>query len=481
MSDEEIFAQFMSTTNKMDRSRYVTEDSWRYTTELSGAGGVTNRLKFDTKALKSSVVDWASMYLMLPLGLKSSTVLYTLNPTTTQLAIKASLLSLIYSCVLNSGSGTNLGVNDTGLHLINNVRLLLDQSVNWSNSMGPELCYAKDTFNSPDTTIDAEANTGARLRATYMFNQSRIVTTTTANVNIIEFNAIIPLRYIHDIFQQIGLSVNTHMQVEFGLNFLNGTNTIINGYAPFTVGNDTDYPVISVGNSQFPVPRLYYRSFTLNAMMAEKVSSMVSRGFKKRIYFTCTDTATPLSTDTVAGAAAPALVPFSKTVSTSTVNPLRLIVLTTQAGALANDALPSPFVCTGKLVYSQIKIQDTNYFNSPLESDFEHWAEIIRALPGYGENSQMGGQINFNDFLGDASSATLGGTAAYRIYTFDIDRIRPRLLNPNSACEIQFQSNKVQLGTALDTTTFYYLVEREQTLDIDYSTSEVSFSVGRRD
>lgn len=475
MTDASIVDRFFERSNKMDQDRYFTDDQWQFLADNSGGpGSVTNTLYFDTLSLKTQLPDWESAYLLLPLSIQAGsngtdyadTPAYNLN---TALALKASVLSLINSITINTGSGQNL-VNDMDIHLVNNIKLLLDQSQNWVFSEGAQLCYAKDTVNSSAFTATT-GNAGAYLRSQYMLNQCSF-----PGGGVINFNCVIPLRYIHSVFSALGMQINTHYQINFGLNFQSGLDNtsadgvaptnLIHNFAPFTVNATTCYPKITVGYAGMPTSRIYYRNLKLSPHYAQKLADQMASGFKKTIYFTVSDVAPVSATDNGVGAGQ-----VQKTVSPSTVRPLRLLALPTQAGALQSVLLPSPWILPCQLTQTQIQINNDSYFNNPLQNDYEHWQEVLRSMPGAGIDSQEGNQLNFQDFVG----TQLIGGAQYKVYSFDIDRVKERLRSPNDAVSITFQSTKIN---SLANNDFRYIVERESAITFDFSTSHVSYAMG---
>ena len=478
MSDQSIVDKFFREDEIHRPEKFLVDDQWQYLDSTAPGPSITNQVQFDTLALKPQLVDWQSAYLALPLRLTSSIynsvgpvgLQYTLNPATTQLALKASVLSLIYSCVLSTGSGQQI-VSDQQIHLINNLRLLIDRSVNWMNSEAVELCYAKDVANSAATGTNA----GALARCTYMMQQSELVSGPaggpTTPANGIEYTAIIPLRLIHEVFEAMGMQLNTHFQIQFGLNFQNNSATIVNNFSPWTANAGTDAPYVSIGNSVIPCPRIYYRSLTLSPDYVEKLASTYSGKFNKKISFRVTDVSPLLGTDTIAATVGTAV---NKTVSSSSVRPQRLWVLPFESGHLQGQIKPAPFECVGKLKNIQVMVNNQAYFKNPLQTQYECWQEVLRCHPGYTINSQEGNQLNFGDFLGPATPATLNA-GAISPYIFDISRIKDRLRSPNDAVTITFSAQKAD---ALAVNDVYYLVEREQHVAFDFAGGGVAYKTG---
>lgn len=564
MSDEMILDQFFEQSNRIDTDRYFTDDQWAWLPDTSGGGNsITQSLYFDTLALRAQLVDWQSAYLSLPIILTTgNSTAFTLNPYTvgSQLAFKTSVLDLINSVIVNTGSGQNL-VNDTNVHLINAMKLIIDQSTNWMTTSAPELMYAKSTANSSDPTI----NTGFMQRIQYLLQQCSLGTGSTT-ASTLAFQAILPLRYLHDVFCKLGMSINTHFQIQFGLNFTNGAvyNSgagLINNYAPIMCASttalpgafSTAYPTINVGNSlsngnnvsglNTPTSRIYYRQFKLSPSEAQRLADVFQASFSKYIQFTVTDWSPFLSSDTIISNGSNTIV--NKLVSPSTVRPQRMWVLPFPTQGLKNPLCPAPYITTGALTGTNCSINNIQYFTNSLITNYEHYQLVLQNTPGYNIDSQEGNTINYFDWLGGAlpaytvsaltfvptvSGATAGtGTAvttnfevangligtqgnnntgtSYRIYIFDISKIKDRLRSPNDSVSIQFTSNQVadsssgnvwwttgvvsgQTGatgsgttgrnpnTGLQGCDYYYLVERENALKISYSTSSVSYSVG---
>ena len=484
MSDAHIVEKFFESSNKIRSNKDFTDDQWQFLNATSDGGSITDTVYFDTLSLRTQLVDWESAYLVLPLDMYNGSGAGTAYPdvplqgANNELALKGSVLSLINSVVVNTGSGQNL-VNDTQLHLINNLKLLLDQSTNWVTTEGPQLCYAKDTANSPLRA----SNAGVSLRNEYMLQQS----TFGQVAGHMYFPAVIPLRHLHSVFKEMGMSINTHFQMNFGLNFMARSvctaaagaspANYIKDFVPFTVGTTTVYPTINIGYNGLPTPRLYYRNLKLSPEQSQRLATTMSGGFKKHIHFNVTDISPITPTDRNQGNGVNS-VSVQKTVSPSSVQPQRLFVLPFQTGALTSASYPAPWICTGYLRDTQVKVNNESYFKNPLANDYEHFQEVLRSMPGAGIDSQEGNQLSYYDFAGD--HVITGAT--YRIHVFDIDRLKDRLRSPNDAVSIEFSTTKYSPGVYNTTSTtnndFIYLVEREQQIVIDYSTSNVEYTLG---
>ena len=508
-SDMNLCEGLFDPTNKVDMERYFTSDTWCYLVDNSNGGGsITNTISFDTLNLRSSLVDWQSAYLMLPLTLTSSTAAYTLGSAATQLAVKSSILSLIYSVVVNTGSGQNL-VNDNAVNLINNIRLSIDQSVNWFMTEASELHYALDTTNSVITAGGVYDNSGFQKRVNYLLQQCTLVGGNAAG-NSLQFNAVLPLRYLHDFFNQLGLSISTHFQISFGLNFINKTAQSAYAMPPFMCGctvaggvltQVTDYPIISVGNAQVPSPRIYYRAFRLSPQQAERLAQTMEAGFSKEIQFTVTDNSYGQANDFVTNNVSSQQI--NRLVSPSTVRPERLFVIPVGHTALVSPFLPSPWNATGHLTVCQILINNQAYYNTSLQFDYENFQEFLRTCPGYQINSQQGAQIDYSRWLGPASNANFAAAAStapatsqsYRYYVFDISRVHDRLRSPNDSVSIQFTATLAQDTSTVTTPTpvpavaapaaaalvgcdMIYLCERTQCIKFSFSTGSVSYALG---
>ncbi len=469
MSDQSIIDQFYRSSNKFVYDSPFVGDTWQFLSDVTAGQGITNTIKFDTKTFSTLLVDYQSAYLAIPLTLKNSGVPYIKAAGAGgDICIKSSILSLINSVTLATAGGFTL-VNDENIHLINNLRLLLDQSTNWMTTEAADMWYAPDVINSNQRS----ANDGANQRAQYMMNQAKI----NADDNI-EVTVRIPLRYIHEVFNELGMQCNSTFRLEFGLNFLNNTASVVNGFTPFSVFTGTDYPIISIGNSDQTDVRLYFRQINLNASETARLSNHLSRGFTKEITFRCAELSPLLGSDINQ----PVASAVNKVVTPNVVKPLRLFVVPLVTGKLQSKDVSGATLWNAPLTFTdgQVKINTTTLFNDRLQEPFEFWQEVQRNMPGYEINSQMGNQLSFDMFMANVTASNPAtDPVAYRYYIFDVSKTQSRLRSPTDPVSVTFFAQRSEDDITTLAGDYYYILEREQTIKMTYDGTAYSYSVNQ--
>ena len=465
MSDQQEIHSLFNEEKDNENYQY-TDAQWAFIPDYNN-GSYQNQIQFDTVSAKDQFVDWHTGYLAVPLQVQSSTgtVPYTAGTATAPAvapAIKASLLSLLYGIVITNGSGATL-VSDNGIQFINNIRLVVENSLDWVNSEGAEIMFSKDTANSASvqalSAAPSTTNYGGNSTTfnSGLLNRSILIQNlATFSAGVFSFTAIIPLKLIHDFFMQLDFPIiNMRFQINF-LHSFGSNNQYPCGIAGTGTTAATDIPKFTIGGG-IGACRLYYRKLTFTPEVAQKLALRMQKGWTKTVKFLCTDFYNILNNNST--------VNISQVITPSTVRPLRVWTLLYPAGAITGQTLPSPLVATGQLTNVNLSINNINYYQNSLVLPHEFWEQLREQFPNMGSSSTLGSMINYNDFI-----------TLYRYHCFDISRLKDRLKNPNDSVSILLTASRAESApAAMD---YVFLVEREQSVKFHFTSSDVTVTVG---
>lgn len=463
-----------------------SDSQWQYLPDYNNLTYTNGRIQFDTLPLKSQWVNYRTAYLAVPITVAAATTdgsawdITASTASATEVVVKNSILSLIQGLVINTGTGTNIVNENNAPQFINNIRLLVDNSVDWTNNEGALLQFNKDTVagsGNTSTSLNTPAianlttstvNGGWTKRFGYIINQSLVGAIATTSL---QFTAILPLRLLHDVFEQMDFPlINLRFQMNFLTSFTSGTTSAGANFFPMAATPTYSSPVITIANG-IQTCRLYYEVIKFGPKVGEEVSRRMNAGFDKTIKFLTTDYNT--TTQVTNGNT------LTYTISPGTVRPVRIWAMLpvtasfsvptgNAAGTAGYDGHVFPLVTCGILNNINIQVNSVNYYLNNVAAvgnDWEAYELLRQEMPGYGESNVLTGGISYSDWL-----------INYRIYVFNVSRAQTRLRSPNDAVSLQI--------TALTTTnsaqasTLMCLTEREQILKIRMSSSDVEVVVG---
>lgn len=463
-------------------------------------------IKFDSLTAKDQYWIPADSYLMLPLTIQTAaggTAYLTGDP----IAFKTSLLSLITGLQISSGSGQTL-VNDQSIHYINNIRRLIDTSIDaewtnlnelelWKDTSLPAVAGAVNASLSQWSSAPRVATNDQR-----PFTNDGPPPTVVANVNpvynegfdrrirlfkqhatfaagVFSLVCFIPLCYIHPFFAALDFPIiNSRFQINFFTPMNNSTaavtlNTpIIHG--PFN-SNNAGAPV-AMTDAQMSISStcyLYYRKVTYSPEDQAKVANLLSKGHSITFEYPTTDFYPSIAQGLAANTTR------TDTVSPSTVAPLRIWQLLLPAGYVAGSLAniqQVPFVTNSYLTRGNVLINSQRYYDNDLGANGAATAQhdffqvLSEQLVGHGYKDNLGSLIGFNDFISN-----------YAFQVYDVSRIKDRLANPSEACNLQVvyttaAANPVGAYTA--TSDSLFLVERNNVAVMRFSTGDLSIAIG---
>jgi hypothetical protein len=320
----------------------------------------------------------------------------------------------------------------------------------------------------------------------------------------------IPLRLLHDFFEQLDFPViNMGFNFQFILRQTHNSNQVGNTsssvqcyqncpplmgaslfgpsysatqtFACYTAG----MPSISYGQtlagtymaSYGTQCRLYYRSIKLNPSENEQFKARLMRGFTKKIKFISTDIFQPqtaISTQSGNFQIAPSIVwPLRVWALLYTTNGQSGV--NTAVGALGGNwksAVPAaggedgraPMnglqVVHGWLRNANIMVNNQPYFKNNLQTVDDFWLQLKDQF-----NRNTGSMISYTDFVRN-----------FRYHCFDISRLSDRLPSKTEAVSLSLTYDRADnVGQQCD---LVVLIERMNQVQFDFSASDVAVTVG---
>ena len=333
-----------------------------------------------------------------------------------------------------------------------------------------------------------------------------------SRVGTYDLIAKIPLRLLHDFFEQIDFPIiNMGFNFQFILRQNNSSNTPGSSvsqsvtcyqncpplmgaalwgsadrpYATFTAGlpsitYGSSLPSVNSGSYQMYGTgcRLYYRSIKLNPSENEQFKSKLMRGFTKKIKFISTDYFQ--NNQTVSSS-------INSIISPSIVWPLRVWVLlytscgidisNSTTGALGgnfSNAVPGGGDTSGRgqaaqcglqvvhgwLKNANILVNNQPYFKNNLQTVDDFWLQLKEQF-----NRNTGSMLTYQDFCRN-----------FRYHCFDLSRLSDRLPSKTEAVTLQLTADRADnTGGKCD---LVVMIERMNQVQFDFSASDVAVTVG---
>lgn len=142
------------------KAREFRSSEWKYIQDTNNGSYNAGNITFRTNHIRNVWKSWYDAYVAIPISVSSSGSAYDGGEL---VAYKQSFLSSVYGLHAKLNGTTVL--NDTNVQYINNLRLLVNKSVDWANINGPEIGYAKDSSASVDSSM-GHPNSGEALTGT---------------------------------------------------------------------------------------------------------------------------------------------------------------------------------------------------------------------------------------------------------------------------------------------------------------------------
>lgn len=488
LTDTTELANVKATQPQMPRT--YKREMWQDLQDFNN-GSHPNSIDFDTRNFISKKVVYSESYLAIPLDLQCRTSGTTFSEAAVcKVALKSSLLSLIYGLNITTND-QQLLVQENDLNLINNLRLMVENNVDWMNAEGRDIHFAKDTnysrlfspvttetcvFPAVGTTANTSTSSGALIVSkglnlpieSTILNQTTSPTFAQANAGFaqrikfvkeesslssssLKFTAYIPLKYIHDFFNQMNFPITNLSLI---INFIHGlSSTATTDFTPFMVGYGTSPVLDTNGDSIISgTCRLIMKVVELNAEDEAAYSSMLSSGFEKEFKYLVQQTYRRKAQTATS---------FADVITPSAINPKRLWVVgypanylkyqsTKTTGYTAEDSTIGYGSCqTPTVLFKnvQIQIDGTNYYERNLDNTsidsrtrLDHWRIMKQQFPILGQGK--GAIINYSDFL-----------TWNRFHVYDLSRLNEFLPTNNvNTRQIYYQADRA-IGTGLSCIT----------------------------
>jgi len=447
MSDaQEIHELFSSHGSGFGGEHKYKDHQLAYVNLIGGATVASGQstLKWSFQDIKKQWLSLARGWISVPITVTSGATNFSAVPV---LAVKQSLLSLIDRVRITRVSGEEL-VNESGIHLSSNLKLLLENNPEYLSAIAAQLQYAKDeptldaiggmqsdaTLTNPQTldatsailavaggaatpasnqplTKNVNYNVGFMRRRQHMLNNTLNDTATPGySATSVAFTANIPLQFIHDWFLQMGFPIfNLNIEIEMTFNVAGF------GYSPFCYGTQPAGAVeASAGGVVSPYavslttgtqPRLYYHKVKMSSDDEIKAVKLVESGYSKTISYS------HHRVKDIAALAADG--DQDREVLTDAVNAKRVWVLANTSSALMkSNSWPSPVV-TGPLGLrnANIFVRDVRYFDQNLNTLEQQWKALQEQFPQV--DGPDAGPLTYAEFV-----------QRYRILCFDISRTK---------------------------------------------------------
>lgn len=479
-----------------------------------------------------------------------------IDPTVMYPIFRDSVLSLISGLILQTDSGQVL-INESGrLSFINNIRLKVEHSIDWVDSNGALLHFALDTAPAAASTIGTATqlysnsdinefgysreastttalrfpasatsaapglvtatttstahipyrnpayNAGALKRVQFMINSITTGERTSTSGTIYCTTAKIPLRLLHDLFEQMDFPVfNVGFNFTFMLAQANGdtnsspslnqhtplmlagpgvgtaaaTSTVLGRGAVTTtlLSAGVKAPCILYGNAPGAISanacRLYYRTVKFSPADNARISEQMQKGFTKKIKFLSTDY-NQVNSSTFPPTSGLCLI------TNSVVAPMRVWALCYADKGAGNSpwggvlqggiggAVGDACVCSTQTVQNGFKntnilINNQPYFKLAYQTADDFWVALRDQF-----NRNTGSMLKYTDFVA-------GG---FRYHCFDISRLSDRLSSITEAVSLSIQTDWINT-IPCDT---LFLIERLNQLSFHFSSSDVNIVLG---
>jgi hypothetical protein len=507
----EIEDFFEKKLNILDDKELFSDFQYQFVNDINSGSYASGQVQFNLTNMGDKFTILRDSYLEIPLSVSSS-VVGTPYTAATKIAIKNSLLSLISGLQITTTDGSVIVNEQTGATpIIQNLKLLLDSNIDWVNSLAQTIHYeGKDTLtsftyngNTPIDGIDPDITQGIATTdytTNYaLANRIAIFTIQTAAAgnfgtvngvaNAFPFLALIPLRLLHSVFDQFSFPmVNYPMLMTFNIAGVAGSQ-----YQPFTYATAVANAGINVGaagavgatvainavTAPATVPlvnvspgvtergyapgacRLKMKTVKFHSETAKKIKAHFDKGFTKTIQYTVTDYYKPIASFNLAAGATTGV---NQLITNSAIRPVRLWCLPvpqvgTTPGILSPANTFPGSIGPGYLTQCNIQVNNENYYNNNLQSQYDFYKIIETQQVGAGESSTSGAQISYADWL-----------CGLNPYVFDLSRVRQLDVNNPVSLFISATMNT----TVTQNFDIIFLVERLMTLTMDVKTSSIT-------
>lgn len=482
VNDDALIRNFLGPLASDQEVYGFRESNWKRINDSNNGSYGAGNIVFRTGPLRSQVKDLHNAYVAIPIRVYNQDTGTTVAWTgVEQIAFKQSFLSLIYGIQVMLNGKTL--VNDTHIEFINNLRLLTSKSVAWQLCQGQEIGFASDAAfgGATDTTrfVKTANAAGAAFDEGFRFRSSMLTgsykyrsyefaapaaagdvvnfgtgqdagergdTAANAGGTAAEYTLVVnlPLRYLHDIFNQYRMiSLNDEWEITL-LTALNPSQSQAVLQCTSATPDGDNLPAWSIRSPC----ELHYRHVQLDGPTNDLVSRVLADDTKFTIPFN-----TALYTDNLANTQTT----VAQLVNSSIVNPMKLWVMMYTAGKLVSIAESEcPGVCNAVgFKTSQVRLNGSNVFASDVSGVDEHWDLFKGELGMYASNQSM---IDKMAYLQNYKG----------MMCYNLARYAKHLILPDSGNEVIFNCTKN--ATSVD---MVYILERQAVLEVTFSSGDV--------
>jgi len=508
----------------LDNTRVTQKDyadvQWQYIFDQS-QGSFLDSVQYITTILKPYFVDYHNAYIYLPIRVSSSTgVPYAGNEA---IGFRDSILQLFKSMTITTDTGATI-VNETmSPYFINMIRPRLENDFDFFEVNGGQLEMSREIDNwlirqnmvasvpnngwskqeyLYEATFDSITNAthgtnpmwndpnayllGTSGSDTIITNNNSYYNHTFANrialfKSMTDFNGgyydaslMIPLRYLHDFFNQLNIAViNLGFNIQLYFSVTNGQS---NSTTPLFMTNDgfnggAAPPIITLGASRSgnQSSRLYYRSVKFDAADAARMKEKLASNFTKSINFISTDYVNDRFTGSGKNIDKGTSSFFTNEITSSVVYPLRVWALAYPTPALRDPTAAGRWplsVTPFHINNANILINNVPYYKANLLWPQDHWEQIKQQFPNGQAAIRYDQYVRFNRWM-----------------CFDLQRLGlERITSPTEPVSLAIQGDLVVPPDASSATnsnvSMIYLVERMNEITFRFSSSDVSVVVG---
>jgi hypothetical protein len=432
-------------------------------------------------------------------GVATPSVGGSLKADSQQIAFKQTICDIISGVVISSGDGTQIVSESTASKLINSIRLIVQNDIPFKQTFQEQLAFELDRSGDLSTSNTGFEDRGSYLlqmaNCTYYVLNAGTVGTSDAYISRMECLLTIPLRLLHSFWDACD---NPMKGIRWLLTFqlCKELNSVARyyGFNNRLPGSAVTYNIgkANVGGNYFPSCMLKYKAITLPDNFQEIVSENADKLNTKYIHFVTTDIYDSLTNQTVA--------PTSFQVSTGTVRPIRMWIYGPAAGALTSSATlggdePNGGARAGAFVGQSlpntsvlhlqslnVRLNNTNRFQQPLNSQQLLWDEVVENFQCLGLSNDHGSMINYTDFaIPNANGLSVGPTSGsqkfqglYSWYCVNLSRKQGR--TDDQALNIILDAVRMNGETA--PFDMVILVEREMVAKLIFNQNSAQIIVG---
>ena len=339
--------------------------------------------------------------------------------------------------------------------LINAVRATLDHSVEWAHNEAKEQMFVPTESNYIATdctaalatpgasyglnfqplsgTAGAPLDVGATISTSVRNPQYNSAAEETARqfalqcpfnstLNAFCGNVIIPLKALHNFFEQLPILKSFHMKMTL---FMNS-----GAYQPFFAANGAPAPKLTIGNNGTGLTQvqLYYPAYTPSPAMATKLEERL-KSYKRVIKYTACDYF-GLSVNNSTQQS------VSQVISQSICAPQRVWCFAVPTGALTASNSWSPLMAAATFNSVNVVLGGRQYLNFPLSRADMFWSQIKSVLPMSGVSDCVSGLVSWEGQLANRKWVVINTSRMQN----DRDTTTPTTL--------QWVSNRADSGSA---------------------------------